>query len=128
MLRRGTPSQDPTYPEDNYPDTVHLGIVINGEVVATSTWLTKDSPASPGRKAVQLKGMAVDDSLRGTGAGRLIIDAGIAESKRRNAELVWANARDSALGFYERCGFAVIGDGFMESNTALPHHVVEHNL
>lgn len=128
VLRRGTPSQDPTYPEDNAPDTIHLGIVLDNVVVGTSTWLSKESPVAPGVAAMQLKGMAVDDALQGTGAGRLIVDAGLAEARQRHARIVWANARDSALGFYERCGFVTIGDGFMEPNTAMPHHIVQRDV
>jgi len=37
---------------------------------------------------------------------------------------VWARARDSALYFYERRGFEVHGDGFMDEPTAMPHHIV----
>jgi hypothetical protein len=41
---------------------------------------------------------------------------------------VWANARDSALGFYERAGFTVAGDGFVTDDTRLPHHAVVLDL
>jgi len=41
---------------------------------------------------------------------------------------VWANARDAALDFYRAHGFTVVGDGFIETVTQLPHHVVEIDL
>ena len=128
VLRKGTPVTHATYPEDSYDDVVHLAIRLDGNVVATSTWFSKECPESPGVAAVQLKGMAVDDSLQTTGFGRALIDAGISLARERNAEIVWARARDTAVGFYEKCGFTVVGDGFIDEPTAMPHHIVVRKI
>lgn len=128
VLRKGTPVTHATYPEDSYDDVVHLAVRLNGEVVATSTWFSKECPESPEVAAVQLKGMAVDDSLQTTGFGRALIDAGISLARECNAEIVWARARDTAVGFYEKCGFAVVGDGFIDEPTAMPHHIVVRKI
>jgi len=42
--------------------------------------------------------------------------------------VVWARARDSALGFYEKCGFMAMGDGFIDEPTNMPHHIVVTRL
>lgn len=128
VLRKGTPATHANYPEDQYDDVVHLAIRVDGDVVATSTWFSKECPELPGQSAVQLKGMAVDDSLQTTGFGRALIDAGISLAKERGATLVWARARDSAVGFYEKCGFSVIGDGFIDEPTAMPHHILVRTI
>jgi N-acetylglutamate synthase-like GNAT family acetyltransferase len=72
--------------------------------------------------------MAVDTSLQTTGYGARLIAAGVALATERNAEIVWARARDSAIGFYEKCGFRVVGDGFIDESTDMPHHIVVHTL
>jgi predicted GNAT family N-acyltransferase len=41
---------------------------------------------------------------------------------------VWAKARDSALDFYLRCGFRVVGEQFMEPASGMPHHLVVREL
>ncbi len=41
---------------------------------------------------------------------------------------MWANARDTALGFYAAHGFEVVGDGFVTTDTRLPHHRVVRPL
>ena len=46
----------------------------------------------------------------------------------QGADVIWATARDAVLGFYERVGFEVVGDGFIDATTALPHHVVIRKL
>ena len=124
VLRKGTPVTHATYPEDSYDDVVHLAIRRDGIVVATSTWFSKECPEVPRVPALQLKGMAVDDSLQITGYGRALIDAGISLANKRGAQIVWARARDTAVGFYEKCGFTVVGDGFIDEPTAMPHHIV----
>lgn len=124
ILRRGTPVTHARYDEDDDPSVVHLGIVQDARVVATSTWLPRPCPELPGVHALQLKGMAVEDDLQGRGLGRLLLDAGMALARNGGFEVVWARARDSALGFYDTCGFTVMGEGFIDDITALMHHVV----
>lgn len=125
VLRRGTPSNEPGYPEDDLPGTVHLGVLDAGVVVATSTWMPRENPCRPGIPALQLRGMAVADSLQRSGIGSLIVTAGLEHARSCGARVVWANARDTAIGFYERLGFVVRGDGFIEENSGLPHHVMD---
>jgi GNAT superfamily N-acetyltransferase len=66
--------------------------------------------------------MAVDASMRGTGVGGVLVEAGVARAFADGAELVWANARDSALRVYRAHGFDVEGEGFRTADTQLPHH------
>lgn len=128
VLRKGTPATHCSYPEDSYDDSVHLGIVRDGHVVATSTWFSKPCPLRDDAPAVQLKGMAVSERLHGEGLGEQLIAAGVALASGRGATLVWARARDSALGFYIKCGFDALGDGFVDEPTGMPHHIVIRHL
>jgi ribosomal protein S18 acetylase RimI-like enzyme len=66
----------------------------------------------------------VRDGLRSGGVGSAVLAAGVRRSHAAGAKAVWANARDSALGFYRRAGFAVEGEGFVSAATGLAHHVV----
>jgi GNAT superfamily N-acetyltransferase len=128
VLRQGTPTTHCNYPEDQYPDVVHLGIVDAGDVIATSTWFTKPCPDRDGIAAMQLKGMAVDTSRQIGGLGRAVIDAGMTHARAHGAQLVWARARDSALEFYLKCGFDIAGEGFIDEPTGMPHHIVVRSI
>jgi len=132
VLRKGTPSQDPRYAQDDLPDTRHLGVRVTDErgdrLVATSTWLPAPWPEEPTSQAVQLRGMAVLNDVQGLGVGRLLLDAGVARARADGARFVWARARDSAIGFYERAGFNVVGDVFVDDATGLDHHLVVLDL
>ncbi len=124
VLRKGTPVTHCNYPEDTYEDVIHLGVKNQNTVVGTSSWFQKECPDLVGESALQLKGMAVDESLQGTGVGVQIIAAGLALATERGVSIVWARARDSALGFYLRCGFTEIGPGYIDEPTGMPHHNV----
>ncbi len=122
VLRAGTPSDDPHFEGDDDSSTVHLAAIVGDDVVAVSTWLERPWRFEPDLPSAQLRGMATDASVRGTGIGGALLDAGVARAFDAGAEIVWANARDSALRFYLRHGFQVEGEGFETLDTQLPHH------
>ncbi len=124
VLRTGTPSTDVVFADDDAPTTVHLGLVDEqGTVIAISSWAWRPFPADPsGGRAVQLRGMAVDPARQRSGAGAILLDAGVERARADGAEQVWANARDSALGFYAAHGFEIVGAGYLDHTTAIPHH------
>ena len=124
VLRDGTPSQDPRYAEDDTEGSVHLGIRESGVLVACSTWLPRPWPLDESAPATQLRGMAVAKHLQSKGLGRLLLQAGTTRAKSLDSTYVWARARDNALYFYERNGFATIGDQFIDDATGLGHHLV----
>lgn len=128
VLRRGTPSREANYDGDDEPSSVHIGAEVAGIVVATSTWLVVPWQNDESAIAVQLRGMAVSDQMQNTGVGRALIEAGVEHARSLGARYVWAKARDSAIYFYERCGFVVVGDEFVEPASGMPHHLVVLDL
>ena len=124
VLRDGTPSQDPRYAEDDTEGSVHLGIRDSGVLIACSTWLPRPWPLDVEVPATQLRGMAVAKHLQSKGLGRILLLAGIERAVSMGSTYVWARARDNALYFYEKNGFATIGDQFIDEATGLGHHLV----
>ena len=124
VLRDGTPSQDPRYAEDDTEGSVHLGIRDSGVLIACSTWLPRPWPLDVVVPATQLRGMAVAKHLQSKGLGRILLRAGIDRAMSMGSTYVWARARDNALYFYERNGFATVGDQFIDEATGLGHHLV----
>lgn len=112
------------FPEDDRPGTFHLGAVDGEKILGVATFV----PHEPG--VWQLRGMAVDPEQHGKGVGRAILDHAMTRLRSSGARLAWANGRDSALGFYERAGWSVVGEGFVISvdGTDLPHHRIEFDL
>jgi len=127
VLRGGDPGASVVFEVDADPATVHLGLTEDGTVVAVSTWAVRPAPTGGGR-GVQLRGMAVEPGRQGHGLGRVLVRAGVARAREHGAAVVWASARDTALGFYRREGFAVVGEGYVPSEVALAHHLVTLRL
>jgi GNAT superfamily N-acetyltransferase len=124
VLRDGTPSQDPRYADDDAEGSASLGVREGGILVACSTWLPRPWPLDESAPATQLRGMAVAKHLQSKGLGRILLDAGISRAKSLGSTYVWARARDNALYFYERNGFATVGDQFIDEASGLGHHLV----
>lgn len=132
VLRGGQPEADVAFPQDALPGSFHLGVFAEGcrdrgaspdAVVAVASFSPESTTHRPGRRAVHLRGMAVTFECQGQGVGRLLFAAAVARLRDDGAEVLWCNARDTALDFYRKLGFAVVGDGFIQPETGLPHHV-----
>jgi GNAT superfamily N-acetyltransferase len=129
VLRDDDPARSVTFEGDGSPGTVHLGVLDDsGAIIAVSTWIPNSWAGEPSRRAVQLRGMATAVEWQGTGVGRLLFVEGISRAAAAGFDVMWARARDSALGFYERHGCRVHGDGFIDATTGLPHHIVVRDL
>lgn len=128
VLRAGTPSDDVVFDGDELATTFHLGARVDGHLVAISTWLARPYPDRPGDPGYQLRGMATDPRHRGEGLAVALLEHGIERCRTGGARVVWARARDSALPFYTRFGFATIGLGYVDLTTALPHHDVIRDI
>ena len=124
ILRDGTPSQNPRYPEDDDADSVHLAALRHDEVIATSTWLPRPWGLEPTALATQLRGMAVAKAHQSSGIGGVLLHAGIDLARESGSRFVWARARDTAIRFYEKHGFRVVGDQFIDESTGVGHHLV----
>ena len=61
--------------------------------------------SSPGE--AQFRYMGVDRRHRGTGIGARLLSAIEKEAKKRGARIAWFNAREPAVPFYEKCGYAI---------------------
>lgn len=129
VLRDGTPSDNVHLPVDDHADAVHTAIRDGaGTVVASASWSPAESPDAPGEPALQLRGMAVAASARRQGLGERLIATGAELAAERGIAVLWANARDTALDFYRAAGFDVVGDGFVTTDTSLPHHRILRRL
>ena len=77
-------------------------------------------------QTLQLRQMAVNNNLQGKGIGASIMAFAENISRDRGYKKLIMHARDTAIGFYEKFGYKVIGDGFLELN--IPHHIMEKKI
>lgn len=127
VLRDGTASDQVVFDGDDESTTFHLGVRDGDELIAVSTWMARRYPDLPAIPGYQLRGMAIDPHRQGLGVGTLLLDGGVDRCRSQAAGVVWARARISALGFYERHGFETKGPEYTDLTTGLPHiDIVRH--
>lgn len=122
ILRDGTATDVVEFDGDHDAGTLHLGVIDDGHVVAVSSWMERRYPDLPGHAGYQLRGMATDPRMRGTGVSDAVLLAGLDRVRSCGATVVWARARVAALNFYLRHGFETRGHEYTDLTTGLPHH------
>lgn len=60
----------------------------------------------------QFRKFAVADAAQGQGIGRDLLNHITTFVENENGELLWCNARLSAVGFYNKFGFSAVGEVF----------------
>jgi predicted GNAT family N-acyltransferase len=117
VLRGGRPVARLADPEG----TFHLAArTVDGRLVGVVRFSPAPCPWRPGARAPwQLRGMATDSAVRGTGVGRALVSEGLRRVGGQGGDLVWCDARLGAVGFYERMGFAVVTEEFEKPDGGL---------
>ena len=77
-------------------------------------------------ETVRLRQMAVANKLHGKGVGASIISFAENIARDKGYNYISMHARNTAVGFYEKFGYKVKGQEFLEVN--LPHHIMEKPL
>lgn len=75
---------------------------------------------------VRLRQMAVLNDLQGKGIGRALMNFAENIARDRGYKIVRMHARSHAVGFYEKVGYRIQGDQFVE--VTIPHYVMEKKL
>ena len=90
--------------EENY---YHIMAVINENIVGIARLEFPDNGLA------QLRYMAVDDDYQGHGIGRKIVEHMEQYSKDNNVHELFLNARENAVGFYEKSGYRVTEKSYL---------------
>ena len=70
--------------------------------------------------------MAVLNNLQGKGIGRALMMFAENIARDRGFRKISMHARKTAVGFYEKLGYEVEGDEFLE--VTIPHHIMKKGL
>ncbi|MFN0016036.1 MAG: GNAT family N-acetyltransferase [Saprospiraceae bacterium] len=77
-------------------------------------------------KEVKMRQVAVHPDCQGAGVGRALVDASEAVAKRLGFKKMVLHARETAVPFYQKMGYAVVGEQFEE--VSIPHFRMEKTL
>jgi predicted GNAT family N-acyltransferase len=78
------------------------------------------------KNTLKLRQMAVQNNLQGKGIGASLMNFAETVARDKGYKKLMMHARNTAIGFYEKFGYKVKGDEFIEVN--VPHHVMEKKI
>lgn len=111
ILRKGRPVETAYFAEDRDEKTSHFGLFDNEQHLVCCLTITPKS--YNGEDAWQLRGMATDELWQGKGLGSQLVQKAIeAIQNQEKKTLIWCNARESAVGFYEKLGWKIDSERF----------------
>ncbi len=123
VLRAGKPIESCHFTGDELETTKHFGLFENDELAGIVTILETKSDLFEDENQFQLRGMAVLEKHQKKGFGEKLLEVAENYAKKQNVGLIWMNAREIAVGFYERNGYKKAGNLFEISGVG-PHYVM----
>jgi len=106
ILRKPWGQAEGSEQDDNESSAYHVMAVENNKTVGVARLEFFNNTA-------QLRYMAVDDAYQKQGIGRSIILHMEKHAKKNNAQTLFLNAREIAVGFYERQGYKVTEKSYL---------------
>ncbi len=101
-------------------DSFHLVIKEHEEIIACLVLKPID------QKILKMRQVAVHPTRQGKNIGRQLVEFSEAITKSKGYDTIELHARKTAVPFYLRLGYEIIGDEFLEVN--IPHFKMIKNL
>lgn len=112
MLRQGRPIEDCVFNGDKDPKTIHLGAFIENKLVGVLSAYQKSTSAFEVKESYQIRGVAVLTTVHRKGIGRALMANIEHQLKQRKIDLIWLNARITAVDFYTTLAYQQKGKAF----------------
>lgn len=77
-------------------------------------------------RKLRLRQMAVNNNLQGKGVGASILSFTESLATDKGFSRIFMHARQTAIGFYEKFGYKIVGEQFLELN--IPHFIMEKRI
>ena len=112
VLRQGKPIETCFFLGDDAVDTTHFGLFNENKLIGVASLFKKNNENFDQKNQFQLRGMAILKEYQSSGFGKLLIEEIFNFIKINQTELLWFNARETAVPFYEKQGCIKKGASF----------------
>lgn len=112
ILREGKPIESCFFDGDDLETTFHFGLFVVDKLVGVISVFKNKTTTFSVAKQFQIRGMAVLNEHQSFGYGKLLIQKAEEEIRIQKGDLIWFNARENAVGFYQNSGYQIVGDSF----------------
>ncbi len=125
VLRSNNPDISVADERDEEETSLHVAGFLGDRLVVSASFYPSTFSVNPNLVTYQLRYMATDFDVQGMGLGAKVIEFAEFELRARGVQQVWANGRDTALGFYRATGWKIVeGSEHLSPETQLPHTVI----
>jgi ribosomal protein S18 acetylase RimI-like enzyme len=123
VLRAGKPIESCQFDGDELVSTHHFGYYLNNQIIGVISLFEIKHEQFVAQKSFQIRGMAVLPSFQKQGIGEALVKEAEKFCTTQKADLIWFNARTTAVGFYQKMGYEIVGSEF-EINEVGPHFLM----
>ena len=123
VLRAGKPIESCQFDGDELGSTHHFGYYLINQIIGVISLFEIDNSHFIAKKPFQIRGMAVLPAFQKQGVGEALVKEAEKFCTTQNADLIWFNARTTAVGFYQKMGYEIVGSEF-EINEVGPHFLM----
>ena len=116
MLRPNGTNEDCIFHGDYDELTFHLGAFVDKKLVSVASFYFERNDKFPEAHQYRLRGMATAQEHQGQGLSSALLRTAFPVIKQNQCTLLWCNAREKAVGFYEKVGFVSSGELFSLPN------------
>ena len=112
VLRFGKPIESCHFEGDDLQTTKHFGLFYNNQLSGVISIFETQNSLFEEANQFQIRGMAVLQQFQKKGFGVALLKYCENYIQNNKGSVIWFNARETAIGFYEKVDYQKIGDGF----------------
>ncbi|WP_442787501.1 GNAT family N-acetyltransferase [Flavobacterium suncheonense] len=112
VLRPGKPIESCHFEGDNLGTTAHFGLYEHDDLIGVVSVYKVNHPISSKKEQYQIRGMAVLQEFQRRGIGEQLVKKVEHHVKEQKGELIWFNAREKAVPFYQKLDYKIKGEPF----------------
>ena len=112
VLRPGKPVEACAFEGDNLGTTAHFGLYDHDDLIGVISIYKVNHPGFSKKEQYQIRGMAVLPEFQRKGIGEQLVKKAEHYIKEQKGELIWFNAREKAVPFYQKLDYKIKGEPF----------------
>lgn len=127
VLREGKPIESCHFDGDDLETTSHFGLYIDENLIGVVSVFKIINPIFNTTNQFQIRGMAILPQFQKTGFGQKLVIHCEEFIKNLNGTLIWFNAREKAVPFYEKLGYQKVGNPFSIADIGI-HYIMKKEI
>ena len=112
MLRPRESIDQCVFTGDENEQSFHLGAFKEGKLISVASFYFEKHPDLAEPYQFRLRGMATLNEYQHQGLSRELLKTAFPIIKQNLCTVLWCNAREAAIGFYQKVGFEKVGKKF----------------